>query len=139
MFKNINYKGVSLLLIMLQTGCTKAPSHDTSTVSAVAGHAAITANHDNVNTDKSVISPLIQCNRDLESLRTVDAGQYRKFQAEYDSLMKTSSGFLSVKDDVSPEVAALARPRFQFALVNICYRIKDTLAQTLIRQAGGEK
>jgi uncharacterized membrane protein affecting hemolysin expression len=109
----------------------KNQHQDTSVNSSIVTDA----NRQNSNS----ISPLMQCNRDLESLRTVDAGQYRKFQAEYDSLMKTSSGFLSVKDDVSPEVAALARPRFQFALVNICYRIKDTLAQTLIRQAGGEK
>ncbi|MBM7016675.1 hypothetical protein JTL32_20210 [Enterobacter cloacae] len=69
----------------------------------------------------------------------MDAGQYHRFQTEYDALVKHSENFLTVKDDVSPEVAALVRPRFQFALVNLCYRIKDALAQTLIRQAGGEK
>ena len=82
-------------------------------------------------------SALQQCTRDIESLRTVDAAQYRRFLAEYDALMKSSEGFLTVKDDVSPEVAALARPRFQYALVNLCWRVKNNLEQTLINQAGG--
>ena len=86
---------------------------------------------------KDNISHLTQCNRDLESLRTVSATQYQRYLSEYDHLMKSSADFMTVKDDVSPEVADLARPKFQFALVNLCYRIKDTLAQTLIHQAGG--
>ncbi|WP_270655275.1 hypothetical protein [Enterobacter bugandensis] len=83
-------------------------------------------------------SHLTQCNRDLESLRTISITEYNNYMNEYDSLMKSSAGFLSIKDDVSPEVAELARPKFQFALANLCYRIKDSLAQTLIRQAGGQ-
>lgn len=86
---------------------------------------------------KNAASHLTQCNRDLESLRTVSLTAYRRYQSEYDGLMKSSAGFMAVRDDVSPEVAELARPKFQFALVNLCYRIKDALAQTLINQAGG--
>lgn len=92
---------------------------------------------DSENASKNDISHLTQCNRDLESLHTVNKREYDHYQIEYDNLMKNSASFLTVKDDVSPEVAALARPRFQFALVNLCYRIKDALAQTLINQAGG--
>lgn len=86
---------------------------------------------------KETASHLAQCKRDLESLRTVSQTEYRRYTAEYDALLKSSAGFMSVKDDVSPEVAALARPKFQFALVNLCYRIKDALVRTLINQAGG--
>ncbi|MBK0469653.1 hypothetical protein [Klebsiella aerogenes] len=86
---------------------------------------------------KEAVSHLAQCNRDLESLRTVSQTEYRRYAAEYDALLKSSASFMTVKDDVSPEVAALARPKFQFALVNLCYRIKDALARTLINQAGG--
>lgn len=89
------------------------------------------------NHSRNEISHLTQCNRDLESLHTVSESEYRRYQSEYDRLMKSSADFLTVKDDVSPEVAELARPKFQFALVNLCYRIKDSLAQILINQAGG--
>ncbi|MBF7997769.1 hypothetical protein [Rahnella laticis] len=85
------------------------------------------------------VSHLTQCNRDLDSLYTVNPAEYHTYLAEYDALMKSSAGFMAVKDDVSPEVADLARPRFQFALVNLCYRIKNALAQTLIKQAGGTR
>ncbi|ENY5536616.1 hypothetical protein ACFZFR_003727 [Salmonella enterica] len=84
------------------------------------------------------ISYLTQCNRDLESLRTVDAKQYSIYLKEYDELMKNSENFLTVKDDISQEVASMARPRFQFALVNLCYRIKDRLVESLIHQAEGK-
>ncbi|MFP2240625.1 hypothetical protein ACLEX4_19160 [Pseudescherichia vulneris] len=99
----------------------------------------LTADTVHANKAPAPRSELVQCNRDLESLRTVDISQYRFYQAEYDSLMKHSAGFLTVKEDVSAEVAALARPRFQFALVDLCWRIKNALASTLIHQAGGEK
>ena len=120
--------------LLLMTGCTNpqpgkpgapSPSPVQQTVREKAGTQAV--------------SPLEQCNRDLESLRMVNATEYRRYLSEYDGLMKTSADFLTVKDDVSPEVAELARPRFQFALVNLCYRIKDTLARTFIRQAGGRE
>ncbi|ELY5941249.1 hypothetical protein SNN83_004411 [Cronobacter malonaticus] len=128
---------VSTIIVFLLAGCHYPENKKLS--ASVKIPEAQTVQNDSLARDKNSLSHLSQCNRDLESLRTVDAGQYRQYQSQYDSLMKTSAGFLSVKDDVSPEVAALARPRFQFALVNLCYRIKDALAQTLIRQAGGEK
>lgn len=103
----------------------------------------VITSHDVTKKNEQIIKPsvgsshLTQCNRDLESLRTVSLTAYRRYQSEYDGLMKSSAGFMAVRDDVSPEVAELARPKFQFALVNLCYRIKDALAQTLINQAGG--
>lgn len=128
---------LSLLTVVLcLEGCTpkvkaiNSPATDRSESAAV-----YEVKNNNIKND----SAINQCNRDLESLRTVNATEYRRYLSEYDGLMKSSADFLTVKDDVSPEVAELARPRFQFALVNLCYRIKDTLARTFIRQAGGRE
>lgn len=116
-------------------GCqTKAESVGPTTPQHEIAQASVSKKNDD---RKNNISHLIQCNRNLEALRTVDAAQYRRYQADYDALMKSSEGFVTVQDEVSLEVAALARPRFQFALVNLCYRIKNALAQTLIKQAEG--
>lgn len=127
-------KEIIILAGLLLSGCTShvRPNYQVKTPDAA------------VDTARAKITPvprseLVQCNRNLESLRTVDVSQYRLYQAEYDSLMKHSAGFLMVKEEVSPEVAALARPRFQFALVDLCWRIKNALANTLLHQAGGEK
>ena len=103
------------------------------------------ANEDAVSVENSdatkqvSLSHITQCNRDLESMRTVDIKQYMHYQRKSYELMKSSANFLTVKDDGSPEIASLVRPRFQFALVNLCYRIKDALARTFIKQAGGGK
>lgn len=89
------------------------------------------------NNDSSP-SHLEQCNRDLESLHRVSPSDYARYRNEYDALMRSSAGFIAVSGDISDEVSDLARPRFQFALVNLCYRIKNALAKSLISQAGGE-
>lgn len=83
-------------------------------------------------------SHLEQCNRDLESLHRISPSEYARYRNEYDALMRSSAGFIAVSGDISDEVSDLARPRFQFALVNLCYRIKSALAKTLISQASGE-
>lgn len=88
--------------------------------------------------DNSGPSHLAQCNRDLESLHRISPSGYARYRDEYDALMRSSASFMAVSGDISDEVSDLARPRFQFALVNLCYRIKNALAQTLISQAGGE-
>lgn len=83
------------------------------------------------------VSQRVQCNRDLESLRTVSLWAYHHYQTEYDRLMKSSAGFVTVKDDAFQESAELARPRLEDALVSLCYRIKGALAESLINQASG--
>lgn len=137
-------KYIIVLLVFLLSGCgllntVEIPQPDIRDVK----HAEAQINNMYISQAKDIAqgketaSHLAQCNRDLESLRTVSQTEYHRYAAEYDALLKSSAGFMTVKDDVSPEVAALARPKFQFALVNLCYRIKDALARTLINQAGG--
>lgn len=137
----INYFSNWSMLFLTSTvvfgcvGCSSPESHSTNTAPVISHTVAAATSIDH---DSSSSSRLTQCNRDLESLHTVDIGQYKRYLSEYESLMKSSAGFMTVKDDVSPEVAELARPKFQFALVNLCYRIKGALAQTLINQANGQ-
>jgi hypothetical protein len=125
-----------LPLIFLTYGCSVSnsshPIHDKKI--ATNNHEAASPVINEENNNGKVKSHLEQCHRDLESLRTVNPASYSTYLARYDALMKSSAGFLSVKDDVSSEVAELARPRFQFALVNLCFRIKNSLAQSLINQ-----
>lgn len=146
----MKYKCVALCAVALMlTGCAQQNKNNVKPVyqtkntvkqnitTNTAGDAVLAEKSD--ATKQESLSHITQCNRDLESMRTVDIKQYMHYQREYDELMKSSASFLTVKDDVSPEIASLARPRFQFALVNLCYRIKDALARTFIKQAGGGK
>ncbi|HAH0869136.1 TPA: hypothetical protein GFY00_22770 [Escherichia coli] len=147
----MKYKCVALCAVALMlTGCAQQnknnakPAYQTKNTvkqnitTNVANEDAVSVENSDATKQVS-LSHITQCNRDLESMRTVDIKQYMHYQREYDELMKSSANFLTVKDDVSPEIASLARPRFQFALVNLCYRIKDALARTFIKQAGGGK
>lgn len=131
---------VSIFLIALN-GCSNESLKKYKTTATIAGsNEKLQKEHlESGESDRSHERPshLVQCNRDLESLRTVSPSAYHRYQTEYDGLMKSSADFVTVKDDVSPEVAELARPRFQYALVSLCYRIKDALAQSLINQASG--
>lgn len=138
-FFSRDYINKHIFICLLLGGCSL--NHDTQSPSKIEisndGRNVTSIKNQPQITESETSSHLTQCNRDLESLRTVSQTEYRRYAAEYDALLKSSAGFMTVKDDVSPEVAALARPKFQFALVNLCYRIKDALAQTLINQAGG--
>lgn len=124
----------AVFIVILVAGCAKKNNIHVS--QPVQLKKDVNLSVANTHQDTST-SHMTQCKRDLESMRTVNSKEYQRYVSQFDDLMKTSAGFLTVKDDVSPEVAELARPRFQFALVNLCYRIKDALAQTLINQAGG--
>lgn len=134
--KRMNYKYMLFLSLFLLLSCGAHQTKNTSVMKKAEPQSEL--NNTSTNNDTKP-SHLTQCLRDLESLRTVNASQYRLYQVEYDALIKSSTDFLTVKEDISPEVAAMARPRFQFALVNLCYRIKDSLAQTFINQAGGKE
>lgn len=142
-----SHRIISLNLIMicamLISGCgslvleNKSPKGDEGLKNDHEINPTSNINKKNMDIKNNENSHLAQCNRDLESLHAVNQTEYRRYANEFDGLMKNSAGFMTVKDDMSPEVAELARPRFQFALVNLCYRIKDALAQTFINQAGG--
>lgn len=141
-YNKLSLNLVTFIVLMITSGCKSNTIPLTAhPVPATTGEKIPSSGMGPESQDKIApdehISHLTQCNRDLESLRTVSMTEYRRYQSEYDALMKSSAGFMTVRDDVSPEVAELARPKFQFALVNLCYRIKDALAQTLINQAGG--
>ncbi|MGM8398349.1 hypothetical protein [Enterobacter hormaechei] len=97
-----------------------------------------TSESSNVKGVNTQPSHLTQCKRDLESLHRISPFDYDRYRNEYDALMRSSAGFMAVSGDISDEVNDLARPRFQFALVNLCYRIKNALAKSLISQADGE-
>lgn len=141
---NLNFFQLGIFCLLL-TGCVQPPLNKEADATHLGENTNVSSEimpnkpqaKETSSNLRMPISHLMQCNRDLESLHTVNQTAYRLYQKEYDELMNSSANFLSVKDDVSPEVAELARPRFQFALVNLCYRIKDALAQTLINQAGG--
>lgn len=142
-----NYYLITLGFILCYSlvGCNSFDSHKVPKNESSSIYVKATPNAESLTPNNTALiresgtTHLEQCNRDLESLRTVNSGEYNNYLAQYTALMKSSAGFMAVKDDVSPEVAELARPKFQFALVNLCYRIKNTLAQTLINQAGGTR
>lgn len=138
----------SVLLVTLLSGCVAPYSTEKShaqikqSMSVLPSKIMPTTTNDreesSVRDDKAELSHLAQCKRDLESLRRISPSEYARYRDEYDALMSSSASFMAVSGDISDEVSDLARPRFQFALVNLCYRIKNALAQTLISQAGGE-
>lgn len=142
---------IFILLSIELAGCQSADKTsrnlNESPTPSINVTAAITK-EGNHNTNLSVISKparetqgfshLVQCKRDLESLHRISPAAYERYRNEYDSLMRSSTSFIAVSGDLSDDISSLARPRFQFALVDLCYRIKNAVAQELLSQAGGE-
>ncbi|WP_368533273.1 hypothetical protein [Enterobacter hormaechei] len=146
---NLKFISLNIILMISTTACSNQlaheKKHDKNISSSMENRVANTVNavsirhlDAHVNNIHSEPSHLVQCKRDLESMHRISPSDYDRYRNEYDALMRSSAGFLAVSGDISDEVSDLARPRFQFALVNLCYRIKNALAKSLISQAGGE-
>lgn len=108
-------------------------SSDSVSTGAISGDR-ITADRGNASagdTDK-----LSQCTRELEALRSFDKAKYTRYQAEFARITRTSALYLGVASGISSDINDLVRPKYQYALTSLCYRIKNDLSTALINQVG---
>jgi len=55
------------------------------------------------------------CLKNFASLKVINSVKHDFYLADYYGLMKSSEGALTIKEDVCPEVTALAQPLFNQA------------------------
>ncbi len=83
------------------------------------------------NYDSSKIS---QCTRELEALKSFNNVKYNNYKLELGKIKQTSASYLGVANGISEDINDLVRPKLQYALTNLCYRIKNDLSESLIKQ-----
>lgn len=77
---------------------------------------------------------LAQCTRELEALKAFNSAKYNQYQAEFTKIKQTSTKYLGVANGISSDINDLVRPKLQYALTSLCYRIKNDLSASMINQ-----
>lgn len=81
---------------------------------------------------------LAQCTRELEALKQFSGTKYTRYKAEFDRIARTGSQYLAVANGISQDINDLVRPKYQYALTSLCYRIKNDLSLALINQVDAQ-
>ncbi|HCM7228993.1 TPA: hypothetical protein N3282_004449 [Klebsiella aerogenes] len=87
-----------------------------------------------VEASKSDSGKLSQCTRELEALKTFNNNKYNDYKLELSKIKQTSVSYLGVASGISEDINDLVRPKLQYALTNLCYRIKNDLSESMIKQ-----
>lgn len=73
-----------------------------------------------------------QCRNELDALRTFNLVSYDKYNAEFSRISEKTKKYLKIKNDIGEDVNDLAMPRYQFAIRDVCFRIRTDLAKAMI-------
>ncbi len=129
-------------LALCLSGCmhgaapTKLPAAPVMTQSASTDTAAAKAGNSD---DKNAFATppadrLAQCSHELEALKTYNPDRYKQYQQAFTQLSQSSAAYLAVSHDIGSDINNLVRPKYQFALASLCYRIRADLSTALINQ-----
>lgn len=131
------YIGITCISLFL-SGCThkvkpttipKSQSSASVSIKPLKTASASTTENVDEGTDK-----IEQCARELNALKTFSPAKYTQYQSEYDHITKTSAQYLAVSKGISSDINDLVRPKYQYALTSLCFRIKTDLSSSLINQ-----
>lgn len=106
---------------------------DVSSASTGGGNLSVRGGNAAERTDASKLS---QCTRELEALKHFAKSKYTLYQVEFARITSSSAAYLDVARGISSDINDLVRPRYQYALTSLCYRIKNDLSTALINQVG---
>ncbi|MEX1843623.1 hypothetical protein KMW40_24735 [Enterobacter cloacae] len=78
---------------------------------------------------------MAQCNRELMALKSVNRAEYAHYHTEMNSLVASGRVYMGVRGTVSQDINDIVEPGYQYGTAKLCWRIRNSLAQSLIRQA----
>lgn len=88
-----------------------------------------------LDNNSNELTGMKECSNELNALRVYNQQSYVSFQNEFKKLGAQTEKYLRIKDGISPEINALAMPRHEFQVRELCFRIKTRLSQLLISQS----
>ncbi|NWA63133.1 hypothetical protein HX773_19690 [Pantoea sp. B9002] len=80
-------------------------------------------------------SRIMQCRKELDALQTYNVAKHQQFKNEFDRTAGQLKKYLEVKNGISSDVNDLAMPKYQFAIRDVCFRVKSELATSIIKAA----
>lgn len=126
-----------LMVCIALAGCVNkqqsAPkSLVTPAAAPVAQETQAVASNDTVKS--SSLTANETCVRSLNALRAYSPKTWEKYSIAMADLNKKNSLFLSVKNDLNPDLNDLVVSAYESKMKTLCYRIESTLGQSMIAQ-----
>lgn len=75
------------------------------------------------------------CVKQLTALKTYNPKSYKRYSGEMQVLTRKTSQYLSVKENLNPQIDDLVTGAYDSRMKSLCYRIQSTLGQSMINQA----
>lgn len=75
-----------------------------------------------------------ECKKELAALKDFSPRSYEKYQTEFDAISFKTQKYIRVQDQLSDEINDLVKPKYQFAIRDFCFRVKNTLSTAIINQ-----
>jgi hypothetical protein len=138
----IDYKMKKAWLLMVciaLAGCVNKPqSAPKSLVTPAQAPAPVTQQAQVVTNDNTIKSGALTANetcvKSLRALQTYSPKSWNKYSVAMDELNSKNSLFLSVKNDLNPQLNDLVINAYVSKMKTLCYRIESTLGQAMIAQ-----
>jgi len=126
-----------LMVCIVLTACVNkqqnAPkSLVTPVAEPVVQQPQATANEDRMKS--SSLTANETCIRSLNALRSYSPKNWDKYSGAMAELNKKNSLFLSVKEDLNPQLNDLVINAYESRMKTLCYRIESALGQAMIAQ-----
>ena len=102
------------------------------TPAPVAQQPQALTNEDTVKS--SALTANETCVRSLNALQAYSPKTWEKYSIAMADLNKKNSLFLSVKNDLNPQLNDLVVNAYESKMKTLCYRIESTLGQSMIAQ-----
>jgi hypothetical protein len=80
-------------------------------------------------------SKVAQCNNELAALKVVNAASYGRYRTEMNHLVASGKRYMNVQGGISNDINDIMMPRYQFGMASLCWRIRNALSQSLMKQA----
>ncbi|WP_343553467.1 hypothetical protein [Pantoea sp.] len=127
----------AVTVVFLLSGCVASQKSAPANLSPVTPVAAAGAPKVNVaeSQTKDYASRLMQCRAELDALQTYNVAQHQQFKAEFEKTAGHLKKYLEVKNGIGSDVNDLAMPKYQFAIRDVCFRIKTQLASSIVKAA----
>jgi hypothetical protein len=75
-----------------------------------------------------------ECKKELAALKAFNPRSFEKYQAEYDTISRETQKYIKYREELGDDINYLVMPKYQFAIRNVCFRIKNDLSTSILSQ-----
>lgn len=127
-----------LMMFIALAGCANKSQREPKSLVTPAATPASVAQQPAVSTDKNASTSRLTANetcvRSLAALRTYSPKNWNKYSEAMAELNRKNSLFISVRDDLNPQLEDLVLNAYDSKMKTLCYRIESTLGQAMVSQ-----